>query len=50
VTANVTWTVPPAQPRGSAGGLIMQVYQLVVVKKSDYWTVRSISGALPAGS
>jgi len=50
VTANVTWTVPPAQPRGSAGGLFQQVYQLVVVKKSDQWTVRSISGALPAGS
>jgi hypothetical protein len=49
VTANVTWTVPPAQ-RGSAGGLVTQTYQLVVVKKSDQWTVRSISGALPAGS
>lgn len=50
VTANVTWTVPPAQPRGSAGGVFQQVYQLVVVKKSDQWIVRSISGALPAGS
>jgi hypothetical protein len=50
VTANVTWTIPPAQPRGSAGGLFTQTYQLVVVKKSDQWTVRSISGALPAGS
>jgi hypothetical protein len=51
VTANVTWQVPPAQPRGGAGGgVFTQVYQLVVVKKSDQWTVRSISGALPAGS
>ncbi|MEO5875443.1 MAG: conjugal transfer protein [Streptosporangiaceae bacterium] len=50
VTANVTWTVPPTPPRVSTAGLLTQVYELVVVKKSDQWTVRSISGALPAGS
>lgn len=49
VTATVQWKVPPTQPRGAEGQLT-QVYELTVVKKSDQWNVRSIRGALQAGS
>ncbi|MEO3782463.1 conjugal transfer protein [Actinocorallia sp. B10E7] len=49
VTATVQWKVPPTQPRGTEGRLT-QTYELVVVKKSDQWNVRSIRGAVRAGS
>ncbi|WP_106402994.1 conjugal transfer protein [Actinocorallia populi] len=49
VTATVMWKVPPTQPRGTEGQL-EQTYELVVVKKSDQWNVRSIRGAVRAGS
>jgi hypothetical protein len=49
VTATVKWKVPPTQPRGTEG-VLTQTYELVVVKKSDQWNVRSIRGAVRAGS
>lgn len=49
VTATVRWKVPPTQPRGAEGQLT-QTYELAVVKKGDQWNVRSIRGAVRAGS
>lgn len=49
VTATVKWKVPPTQSRGTEG-VLTQTYELVVVRKSDQWNVRSIRGAVRAGS
>lgn len=49
VVATVQWKVPQTQSRGSES-LVVSVYELVVVKKSDQWNVRSIRGAVRTGS
>ncbi|MDX6738617.1 conjugal transfer protein [Actinocorallia sp. A-T 12471] len=50
VTATVQWRVPPTEARGEEG-LLPQTYELTVVKgDGDQWNVRSIRGAVQAGS